>query len=184
MTKTAVIFAIVTGSILLLVTAVVRAQQPVVPAAPVQANLAPHPAPVQPLPFSHKTHVGVGVQCQTCHTNPGAGTQMTFPATSTCMACHTSIAANRPAIVKLTEFAKSNQAIPWVRVYEVLPGVTWTHRSHLQAGIRCETCHGAVGELDAMAKVTAVTGMASCISCHQAQKASTACVICHRWPAS
>ncbi len=173
----------VAASIVLLVTGGVRAQQPAPGAPRVQANLAPHPAPAQPLPFSHKTHVGVGVECQTCHTNPGVGNQMTLPATSTCMACHTSSAANRPAIVKLTEFAKSNRAIPWVRVYEILSGVTWTHRRHLQAGTQCETCHGAVGELDAMAEVTAVTGMATCISCHQERKASTACTTCHAWPA-
>lgn len=178
--RPAIWFARVAATVVLLVTGVVRAEQP---APAVQANRAPHPAPVQPLPFSHKTHVGMGVQCQTCHTNPGAGNQMTFPATATCMSCHTSIATDRPATVKLTEFAQSNQAIPWVRVYEILPGVTWTHRRHLQAGMQCETCHGAVGELDAMAEVTAVTGMATCISCHEERKASSACATCHAWPA-
>jgi len=37
---------------------------------------------------------------------------------------------------KLGEFAKSNQPIPWVRVYQVTAGVTWTHRAHLQAGMQ------------------------------------------------
>lgn len=166
---------------MLLAAGVVRAQQDAA-GTRVQPNVAPHPAPQQPLPFSHRTHVGAGMLCQTCHTNPGAGSQMTFPATAMCMTCHGPVAANRPAIVKLTDFARSNQAIPWVRVYEVLLGVTWTHRPHVQAGVQCEACHGAVGELDAMAAVTAVTGMASCINCHEARKASTACTTCHAWP--
>jgi hypothetical protein len=161
---------------LLLLGAAVRAQ--------VQPNVAPHPAPEQPLPFSHRTHVRAGAQCQTCHAGAPDGRLMAFPATATCMTCHRTIAADRPTVVKLAELARSNQPVPWVRVYEVLPGVTWSHRPHVQAGVQCQTCHGAVGELDAMAKVTAVTGMASCVSCHQARQASTACVTCHAWPAA
>jgi hypothetical protein len=149
----------------------------------VRENLAPHPAPEQPLPYSHKTHVGMGVQCKVCHTNPDPGKQMTFPATSTCMKCHATVVTDRPAIQKLAQYAKSKQPIPWVRVYEVLPGVTWTHRKHVQAGVQCETCHGMVGDLEAMSETTAVTSMASCVSCHQARSASAACSVCHAWPA-
>jgi hypothetical protein len=107
---------------------------------------------------------------------------MTFPDTATCMKCHRTIAANRPTIVKLAEFAKGTQPIPWVRVYRVLPGVTWTHRPHLQAGVRCEACHGNVPEMDTMSMATSVTGMAACVTCHQERKASTACTTCHAWP--
>jgi hypothetical protein len=152
--------------------------------SPVPANLAPHPAPEQPLPYSHKTHVGLGLACRLCHVNPAPGKEMSFPATSTCMTCHASVVTGRPAIQKLTRYAHAKQAIPWVRVYQVLPGVTWTHRKHLQAGVQCETCHGAVEDLQAMSETTAVTAMASCISCHQARGASTACAVCHSWPAT
>ncbi len=166
------------------VTAGVLAQQPAPqPPVAVPPNYAPHAAPEQPLPFSHKTHVSRGVRCQTCHVNPEPGAMMTFPSTSICMGCHATVAKDRPAIVKLAEFSRSPQPIPWVRVYQVLPGVTWAHRPHLSAGMQCGSCHGNVGELEAMAEVTAVTGMSSCISCHQANKASTACTTCHKWPA-
>ena len=76
---------------------------------------------------------------------------MTLPVSATCMGCHTTVATDRPAIVTLTDMARTNQPIPWVRVYQALPGVT---------------------------------AMASCVSCHQAQKASTACITCHKWPAA
>ncbi|HTR38315.1 MAG TPA: cytochrome c3 family protein [Bryobacteraceae bacterium] len=145
-------------------------------------NLAEHPAPAQPLPFSHKTHVARGLQCRQCHTSPDPGAQMTFPATSTCMACHSTIAKDRPAIQKLAEFAKSGNPVPWERIYRVTQGVTWTHRKHLEAGMQCVMCHGNVGALDAMAETTAVTSMASCISCHAAHKAGTTCQTCHAWP--
>jgi hypothetical protein len=162
-----------------------RAQQPSQPAQlEVRENLAPHPAPTQPLPFSHKTHVAQGLKCQNCHTNPDPGNQMTFPATSTCMTCHVTVAKDRPAIVKLAEFAKSNQPIPWARVYQVTAGVTWTHRAHLQGGMQCIMCHGDVPQLDAMAQNTSVTAMGSCISCHQAHNAPTVCATCHPWPSN
>ncbi len=166
----------------LLVTGMVHSQQPPVDRVP--ANVAPHPAPEQPLPFSHRAHLAAGARCEMCHAGSANGPQMTFPASSTCMACHRSVGADRPAIMKLAEFAKSTQPIPWTRVYQVLPGVTWSHRPHVQAGVQCETCHGVVSEMDAMAQVTSVTGMATCVSCHQARQASTACTTCHAWPTS
>ncbi len=146
-------------------------------------NLSEHAAPVQPVPYSHKTHLALGLRCQQCHTNPDPGAQMTFPASTTCMMCHNKIAKDRPAIQKLTELANAPQPIPWVRVYQVTHGVNWTHRKHLQAGMQCVMCHGNVAQLDAMAQTTSVVAMASCISCHQAHNTSTACATCHSWPA-
>jgi len=174
--------AVTAAALAVLAVGAVQAQPPAPPTSAVPANLAPHPAPEQPLPYSHKTHVGVGLPCKLCHTNPVPGIQMTFPATSTCMKCHTTMGADRPAIKKLAEYAKLKQPIPWVRVYKVLPGVTWSHRKHAAAGVQCETCHGAVGDLEAMSETTAVTAMASCIGCHQARGASAACTVCHAWP--
>ncbi len=167
----------------LLFTASVRAEHASPAALSVPVNSAPHPAPEQPLPFSHRQHVAaLHLDCRTCHTNPDPGRQMTFPATSVCMGCHTAIATDKPAIQKLTAYANSGEPIPWVRVYTILPGVTWTHRKHVQAGVKCESCHGSVGELAAMQELSAVTSMASCIGCHQKRHVSAACVTCHAWP--
>jgi uncharacterized membrane protein len=146
-------------------------------------NPALKAGPAQPVPFSHKKHVALGLECEGCHSNPEAGKMMTFPATSVCMQCHEVVATNKPAIQQLTEFAKSGQAVPWVRVYEVTPGVNWGHRTHLQAGVQCVMCHGDVSKLDVMTQLTAVTSMASCINCHQAHSAGTTCHTCHSWPA-
>jgi len=143
-------------------------------------NPSEHPAPVQPIPYSHKKHLAFGLECKKCHTNPDPGKLMTFPATSTCMECHVTIAKGKPAIQKLAEYAKSKQAIPWVRVYTVLPGVAWSHRPHLDAGVKCETCHGQVSELEAMSEVTSVTTMYSCLHCHELNHAKTVCDTCHK----
>jgi hypothetical protein len=177
------VLALIVAAFTLPAIGAAQAEQPAPASSVVQANLAPHPAPEQPLPYSHKTHVGMGLTCQLCHVNPAPGKEMTFPNTATCMNCHATLVTDRPAIQKLAEYAHSKQPIPWVRVYKLLPGVTWSHRKHLQAGVSCETCHGAVGDLEVMSETTAITGMASCISCHQARRVSAACNVCHAWPA-
>jgi hypothetical protein len=164
----------------------VRAQQPMGTQAmkqEVPENLAEHLPPVQPIPYSHRTHLALGLECKTCHTNPEPGKLMTFPAASTCMSCHAAVAKGKPSIQKLAAFAKSQEVLPWVRVYAVLPGVNWTHRKHLDAGMKCETCHGQVAQMDAMSETTSVTTMAVCISCHKANNAPTVCQTCHGWPA-
>src|SRR5580700_8592270 len=86
-------------------------------------NPSEHPAPEQPIPYSHKQHLlALGLQCKDCHTNPEPGKLMTFPATEKCLQCHVTIAKDKPSIQKLTEYSKSQQPIPWVRVYTVLTG--------------------------------------------------------------
>ena len=107
---------------------------------------------------------------------------MTFPATSKCIGCHATVLKNKPAIRQLAAFAKSGKSIPWVRVYVVTPGVTWTHRKHVEAGFKCENCHGQVAQMDAVSETTSVTAMAVCIDCHARNKAPIACRTCHLWP--
>ncbi len=147
-------------------------------------NLAEHTPPVQPIPYSHQTHLAIGIECTTCHTNPEPGNLMTFPATSTCMSCHTTVATKKPSIQKLASFAKSGQSIPWVRVYTLTTGVTWPHRKPLEAGIKCETCHGQVADMAAMSQATSVTSMGVCINCHKLHSAPTVCQTCHLWPSN
>ena len=100
------------------------------------------------------------------------------------MACHNVVAAEKPSIRKLASYAKSGQPIPWVRVYVLTGGVNWTHRKHVDAGMKCETCHGQVEEMTAMSQATSVTSMAVCINCHTLHNAPIACQTCHAWPAN
>jgi hypothetical protein len=98
------------------------------------------------------------------------------------MGCHIAIATGEPAIQKLTAYSEAGEPIPWVRVYTVQSDVTWTHGKHIRAGLKCESCHGPVGQLAAMQQLSAVTSMASCIGCHQKRHVSTECTTCHSWP--
>jgi hypothetical protein len=139
----------------------------------------PLPAPVQPVPYSHKTHLALGLQCQGCHANPDPAGLMSFPDTATCMKCHATVAKNKPSIQKLAKYEKSKTAVPWERVYTVLPGTSWNHRQHLDAGMKCEMCHGDVSQMEVMSNVKSTTSMAGCIECHKMHNAKTTCVSCH-----
>jgi hypothetical protein len=165
-------FAVVL-SLVLLFSLMVRAQT-VPPAQPPAAT-----APEQPLPYSHKTHVALGLQCRSCHTNPDAGKLMTYPPTVVCMGCHQAIARDRPSIQKLAEFAKSGEPIPWVRVYRVPDYVYWRHGTHLDAEVTCTECHGPVAERDVITLETNVTRMLGCVTCHDKRQAYTDCAACH-----
>ena len=57
-------------------------------------------APTQPVPYSHRLHVGqLGMDCRYCHANVETAAHAMIPPTQTCMGCH--------AIVK-TDSAKLN----------------------------------------------------------------------------
>jgi hypothetical protein len=139
----------------------------------------PLPAPEQPIPYSHKVHLALGLACQFCHTNPDGGRLMTFPPTATCMKCHAIQGKNKPSIQKLAAYQNTKTAVPWVRVYTVLPGVAWSHRRHLDAGMKCETCHGDVSQMQVMTNVKSVNTMVGCLDCHKLHNAPTTCTTCH-----
>jgi hypothetical protein len=137
------------------------------------------PAPVQPLPFSHRQHAEFGLDCRDCHVNPDPGTLMTYPANEVCMSCHRTLPAGYPALQKLAALAGSGAPIPWVRVYTLPDYVYWDHRTHVEAGIGCETCHGPVADRDVLTVETDIVTMRGCQSCHEKRQVYTDCGDCH-----
>jgi len=143
------------------------------------AIVAAQTASDQPLPFSHMVHAAQGLACKDCHAMPDPGDQAGLPAVSKCMACHTTIAKDRPAIVTLAGFAKKQEPIPWKRVYRLPDYVAFSHKAHVaKARAGCETCHGPVQERDAIRKEKSIS-MAACVDCHKDRGASVACDFCH-----
>ena len=136
-------------------------------------------APQQPLPFSHKSHAGaLKMKCKMCHLNPDPGEMMTIAPATTCMQCHATIKADSPAIQKLAEFAKNGREVKWVRVYQIPSYVIFSHRTHLEAGSKCEECHGKVEGRDQLFREADIS-MGGCMNCHRARKASIDCLSCH-----
>lgn len=140
----------------------------------------PHPPPVeQPLPYSHKTHVALGLQCRDCHEIAEPGFAAGYPAEVKCMACHVAIKTESPHIQQLAQFNADGKPVPWKRVYEVPAFVWFSHATHVEdASVACETCHGPVAERDALFQEKATT-MAACMDCHARHNASNACDLCH-----
>lgn len=168
---------IVSAALVVLVAIGVRAQSP--GGLPV-----PHPkppaAPAQPLPYSHRQHLELAlVDCGDCHVQPGDGAKMSFPATDTCMSCHATQPATTAALKQLAAFAASGKPIPWARVYQLPPYVYWSHASHLEGGMTCANCHGAVEQTDAMRQETNVATKVGCVTCHETRQAPSDCGDCH-----
>src|SRR5271163_4738237 len=111
-------------------------------------------APVQPIPYSHKQHLALGLQCKDCHqTSAEVADEMVLPAVDKCMTCHVSIKKDSPNIQKLAEFQKDGKPVPWVRVYSLPDYVDFSHKTHItKAKATCENCHGPVKEREAIRK--------------------------------
>ena len=58
------------------------------------------------------------------------------------------------------------------------------HKTHIEAELSCQTCHGPIEKREKVAMETAVVAMASCIGCHQASDVKADCYTCHAWPSS
>ncbi|HLK20941.1 MAG TPA: cytochrome c3 family protein [Bryobacteraceae bacterium] len=132
----------------------------------------------QPIPYSHKTHLALGLKCNSCHKNADPGELMGYPSESFCMTCHQAIKADSPDIQKIAAAAKDKKPLPWVRVYRLPAYVYFSHRVHVNAGASCETCHGPVRERDVITREV-THDMRFCVACHTAKKAHTECTTCH-----
>ncbi len=153
-------------------------QQPAAPAEQPAAQAATS-GPEQPLPYSHKKHAGtLGLPCETCHVASRSGESLSIPQAAVCMQCHQTIATDKPAIQKLSEYAKSNTPIRWIRIYELPSFVGFSHKTHIDHGNTCQECHGPVATREQMFK-EAPLSMKWCVDCHTAKKASTDCNTCH-----
>jgi len=136
-------------------------------------------APVeQPMPFSHKKHVELGLVCKSCHKNADPGEIMGIAPASACMGCHKRALAESGSIKRLARYAESRAEVPWARVYLIPSYVYFSHRRHLESGANCETCHGPVASRDVLWRETDIS-MGGCMDCHIRNKARNDCNYCH-----
>jgi hypothetical protein len=144
-------------------------------------------APIQPIvQFSHKIHAGQNhIPCLYCHIGADKSPVARVPAVSTCMGCHKLVGADKPGVIKLTQYWNRQQAIPWVKVNDLPDHVRFTHKRHVDAGIACQTCHGEIQTEDHV-KLAHTLNMGFCITCHKARvndpvhATSLDCSTCHK----
>jgi cytochrome c7-like protein len=122
----------------------------------------------QPVPFSHKHHVGDdGIDCRYCHTSVEDSSFAGIPPTKTCMNCHTQIWPDSPMLEPVRESFRTGKSIQWTRVHN-LPGfVYFNHSIHVHKGIGCVTCHGRVDKMPLMWRENTLY-MDWCLECHRA----------------
>src|ERR1051325_2522488 len=134
-------------------------------ALPAQSGLA---SPQQPIPFSHKHHVGDdGIDCRYCHTSVETSSFAGIPPTKTCMNGHTQIWSDSPMLAPVRDSFRTDQSIQWTRVHN-LPGfVYFDHSIHIHKGVGCSTCHGRVDKMPLMWRENTLY-MDWCLDCHRA----------------
>lgn len=154
-------------------------------------------APVQPIEYSHRLHVGVNkIDCTQCHENgQGKTARMLIPSAQKCAICHQAIKADSPEVQKILKHAEAGTEPPWKRVFGMpaSANVHFTHVPHLRAKISCQTCHGKIEEMDRVYRAVDQT-MGWCLECHRQTPNQlvrvpntnvqvnrlTDCVVCHR----
>ena len=132
----------------------------------------------QPIPFSHKRHGQVGMQCEACHKEVEGGERLQMPGVVECMSCHQTVMKENPAVQKLAQFEKEGKALSWTRLYRLPEFVFFSHQKHRNAKVECETCHGRTYDRDYLWQEKEVS-MGACVDCHKLRKAPLSCSLCH-----
>ncbi len=127
-------------------------------------------APEQPISYSHKLHAGeLNIDCQYCHIGVERGRHAIIPSTEICMNCHTLANKDSLSIKILTKYYNDGEQIPWKRVHKIPDYAYFNHSSHVNKGIKCESCHGNIASMEKVAQVHSFT-MANCLNCHRNAK--------------
>ncbi|MFO0579587.1 MAG: cytochrome c3 family protein [Polyangia bacterium] len=121
----------------------------------------------QPVPFSHKHHVGgLGIDCRYCHDSVEKSAFAGLPALETCMHCHSQIWADSPLLQPVREGYRDDRSLVWGRVNQLPDYVYFDHSIHVNKGVGCESCHGRVDQMPLTWRQQPLT-MKGCLSCHR-----------------
>jgi hypothetical protein len=127
-----------------------------------------HNARPQPVPFSHKHHVGeLGLDCRYCHTSVEVSSSAGMPPTQTCMACHSQIWTNAAILEPVRASLRDSTPISWTRVNALPDFVYFNHSIHIAKGVGCTTCHGPIAEMNITWRAQSLY-MRWCLECHNA----------------
>jgi len=126
-----------------------------------------HVARRQPIQFSHERHVGGnGIDCRYCHTSVEDSSFAGIPPTKTCMNCHSQIFSKSPFLAPIRDSFATGQPLQWTRVHDLPDFVYFNHSIHVNKGVGCTTCHGAVDRMPLMMQDQSLQ-MEWCVGCHR-----------------
>ena len=127
------------------------------------------------LPFSHKRHAALKVECAYCHEKAATAERAGFPAASKCMVCHREVAKDAVPIQRLAAVDKDTAIVPEKSVYQLADFVFFSHARHK---VSCDSCHGNVWASDVVKQKLSMK-MKACVDCHKANHATVTCTACH-----
>lgn len=123
--------------------------------------------PVQPVAFSHATHVQqLGMDCRYCHNGVEKSWFSNIPAANTCMNCHNQVLKDDPRLALVRESYATGKPIPWVWIHKTSDFVFFNHSVHVNRGVSCVECHGQVNEMTEVWHDKPHT-MLFCLDCHR-----------------
>jgi len=121
----------------------------------------------QPVPFSHKHHVGDdGIDCRYCHTSVESSSYAGLPSTEICMSCHSQLWTNAAILEPVRASYRTGQSLAWTRIHDLPEFVYFNHSIHINKGIGCASCHGRVDQMPLTFKVNTLN-MNWCVGCHR-----------------
>lgn len=123
--------------------------------------------PIQPVPYSHKKHVGeLGMDCRYCHTGVEKSAVAGVPPTQTCMNCHSMIKKDSVKLEPVRDSFKTDLPIPWIRVHKVPDYAYFDHSAHIAASVGCVSCHGRIDQMTEV-RLEKPLSMGWCLDCHR-----------------
>lgn len=130
-------------------------------------------APIaQPIPFSHKHHVGDdGIDCRYCHTAVEKSSFAGMPSTEICLTCHSQLFHDSEMLRPLHESAASGKPIQWNRLHDLPDFVYFDHSIHISKGVACVSCHGRVDQMPLTWRTQSLE-MQWCLDCHRHPEAA------------
>jgi cytochrome c7-like protein len=121
----------------------------------------------QPVPFSHKHHVGeLKIDCRFCHAFVENSHVAGMPSSNTCMICHSQIWNDAPMLEPVRDSFKNQVPLVWNQVNRIPKFVYFDHSIHVQKGIGCSSCHGHIDRMP-LTKQARTFYMRDCLSCHR-----------------
>ncbi|MEW5422531.1 cytochrome c3 family protein [Amorphus sp. 3PC139-8] len=121
----------------------------------------------QPVPFSHKHHVGgLGLDCRYCHASVETSAFAGVPETEVCMTCHSQLWTDADVLEPVRESWATGAPIRWQRVNSLPDYAYFDHSVHVAKGVPCEACHGRVDQMPLTRKAEPLT-MSFCVDCHR-----------------
>lgn len=133
--------------------------------------------PTQPVPFSHEIHVNqLGMDCRYCHSYVEVAGHSNVPATQTCMNCHAHLGlakaapvveGGNPKLLAVWNSWSTGAPIEWIRIHQAPDYAYFNHSVHVNRGVSCKSCHGAVNEM-AVVWHDQPQSMGWCLECHRA----------------